>query len=252
MVKSVQQGVSRNVNQAGEQNGKRGLERITAFILIFEGLLFFVPVIVLGAAINWPASLDEPASVNLPLITENWNMVLLGYGVYLIYSILFWPLSHLVTRVIAPGNVNTPLLSVASGFGVASAVLRVLGINRWLYPMPMLAQLYLAPGASEQTQETISIVYDTLNSYAGTVGEMLGVSLFAALWFTLVSIALLRSANFPKWLGVFGVLSAITLYTPLVSVIGRDPGLLIQISVTLSILWFWAFAGVLLLRKAQG
>ncbi|MEM7735271.1 MAG: DUF4386 family protein [Deinococcota bacterium] len=251
MVQSVKQGVGRNVKQASEQGSKWGLERFTAFLLILEGFLVFVPVVVLGAAINWPASLDEPASVNFPLLTENWDMVLLGYGVYLIYSILFWPLSHLVTRVVTPGDVNTPLLSVASGFGVASAVLRVLGIIRWLYPMPMLAQLYLAPDVSEQTQETISIVYETLNAYAGNIGEMLGVSLFAAMWFTLVSIALLRSANFPKWLGVYGLVSAFTLYTPLVSVAGVDPGLLIPVSVTVSHVWFWAFAGVLLVRKAR-
>jgi hypothetical protein len=41
--------------------------RQAAVFLIIEVVLIFAPLIILGAAINWPASLDEPANVNLPL-----------------------------------------------------------------------------------------------------------------------------------------------------------------------------------------
>ena len=36
------------------------IRRQTAIFLIIEFLLIFAPLIILGAAINWPASLDEP------------------------------------------------------------------------------------------------------------------------------------------------------------------------------------------------
>ena len=44
--------------------------RATGALLVFEALLLFVPVAILGSAINWPASLSEPPSVILPLIQQ--------------------------------------------------------------------------------------------------------------------------------------------------------------------------------------
>ena len=59
------------------------------FASIVQGLLIFIPTFVLGAAINWPDSLDDPASVALPRLLENEGAVRAGYFAYLIYSILF-------------------------------------------------------------------------------------------------------------------------------------------------------------------
>lgn len=46
------------------KNGAVPLRRSTAILLLIEFLLIFLPLIILGAAINWPASLDEPASAH--------------------------------------------------------------------------------------------------------------------------------------------------------------------------------------------
>lgn len=46
----------------------RTLTRTTGALLVVQALLLFVPVAILGSAINWPASLSEPPSVVLPLI----------------------------------------------------------------------------------------------------------------------------------------------------------------------------------------
>ena len=59
--------------------------------------------------------------------------------------------------------------------------------------MPFLAEAYVDPDAPYATRQTISIVYDAFNEYAGGVGELLGVTLTGALWIVLTSVALLRS-----------------------------------------------------------
>ena len=43
----------------------------------------------LGAAVDWPASLDDPASIALPRLAENEGAVYFGYFAYLLYSVLF-------------------------------------------------------------------------------------------------------------------------------------------------------------------
>ena len=218
--------------------------RQTAVLLIIEFLLIFAPLIILGTVINWPASLDEPASVNLPLILEQYTGMMIGYTIYLVYSLLFWPVAYLTGRVIVGNNVENTLFRVASGFAALSALARALGIVRWLFAMPVLARLYTAPTASAELQESISVVYEMLNAYAGGVGELLGVSLFAVIWLILISILLIRTAEWPNWLGYFGFVAAASLFLNLLETIGIDMGPMISISVTL--LHFWMLATAIL------
>jgi hypothetical protein len=235
-------------------NNTRTLNTWTAALLILEGLLIFVPLLVLGAAIGWPASLGEPASVNLPLILEEAGAVKFGYFVYLIYSVLILPLAVLTARVIRRDQPESTILQMAVGFGVVSAAMRVLGIIRWLIPMPVLAQIYVDPASSEETRIAVSAMYDMLNAYAGSVGEVLGVGFFAALWVGLASVAILQTRTFPRWFGVYGIIVAITLTAGLAEIWNVDMGAFLTVNVTLLQFWFLIFGGLLLrpsMRNAQ-
>ena len=229
----------------------RKLRRTAGGLLILEGLLIFAPLIILGAAIGWPVSLDEPASVNLPLMVSERPLVLLGYGIYLVYSVLFWPVSHLTAQAVSRGAEGeaTGLARLASGFGLGSAVLRVLGIVRWLVPMQLLADLWVAPGTGEETKETLSLLYETLNAYAGSVGELLGVGLFAALWAGLVTAAIFRTGALPRALGVFGVVTTVLLALPLLEIV-MDTGPLVTVSGVAFSLWLTTM-GVMLIAGTR-
>lgn len=216
------------------------LNRNTGFLLIFEALLLFVPLFILGTAIDWPASLDEPATAILPRIYEQASTVQSGYVIYMIYSLLFWPVSLLIIHRAAGSDDYGPLLRIAAGLGIASAVLRTLGIIRWLVPMPVLAEQYVDPATSEATRESIIVTYNMLNDYAGSVGEILGVSLFAALWALIVGYVILRDGRLPRWLGGFGVVAGAGLMIPIVEMFGTDAGPFVTISVVVLHLWLLA------------
>jgi hypothetical protein len=225
--------------------------RTTALLLVLEVALLTAAIVVLGGAINWPASLDEPASVNLPLVTEQRGAVILGYGSYLLYSILILPLGLLLYHVLTDGegSAASPLLTIAVGFGVVSALTRTLGIIRWLVLMPVLAEVYLAPGTSAAMRESVSVAYDAFNAYAGGVGEVLGVSIFGGAFFGLVSIALVRSARFPAWIGYAGLVVAALLLAGGLELFGLDLGPFVAVSVTA--LQFWMLALAALLFRAR-
>ncbi len=220
-------------------------QRTAGILLIFEALLLFIPLFVLGAAIEWPASLDEPAHVMLPRIQEETDLVTFGYFVYLIYSILVIPVALYVQRVIS--DRQHPILWTAAGFAVASGVLRTLGIIRWLSVMPELADQYV--DASSNDQATLAIVYDSFNAYAGTVGEVLGVQLFMALWILLIAVYILtQPTHLPRWIGVSGIFTGLVLMVGLLELFGVDVGAFI--SVIVSVLHFWMLGfGVYLLRN---
>lgn len=222
--------------------------RYTAFaLLLVEFLLIFAPLIILGGAINWPASLDEPASVNLPLILEQAGAVKLGYFLYLIYSLLIIPVALVISRIVG-GQEQNMLLQIANGFAIGSAVLRVLGIIRWLIPMPLLAQVYIDPATTAATREAVTIMYDMLNAYAGSVGEVLGVGLFAALWVTATAVVILRDGSLPRWVGGYGLLTAVALMAGLLEIINIDAGAMLTVNVTMLHFWWLAIALIVLLR----
>lgn len=230
---------------------ERGPLRITALLLILEFLLLTATIIVLGAAINWPASLDEPASVILPAISEQSDAVLLGYSAYLLYSILFLPLALLLYYALSEPGARSPLLTIAAGFGVVSALARALGIARWLVLMPFLAETYLDPDASDATRQSVSLIYDAFNEYAGSVGEILGVQLFGGLFVALISLALIRSARLPSWIGYAGLLVALLLIAGFAGILGLDLGLLLTVSVAALQFWMLGLAIVLLLSSRR-
>lgn len=232
------------------QAGPIAIRRQAAIFLIIEFLLIFAPLIILGTAINWPASLDEPARVNLPLILEQYMAMMTGYSIYLVYSLLFWPMAYLTGRAIVIDDTSNTLFLVASGFAALSTLARTLGIVRWLFAMPVLARLYTNPVVSENFKESISMVYEMLNAYAGGIGELLGVSLFASIWLVLISILLIRSSHWPNWLGFFGLIVAASLLLNLLEMVGIDMGAMISVSETLQHFWMLAAAIVFLRKKA--
>ncbi len=225
------------------------VRRQAAIFLTIEFLLIFAPLVILGVSINWPASLNEPAGVNLPLILEQYAAMMTGYSIYLLYSLLFWPMAYLTGRAIILSDTGNILFRVAAGFAVLSTLARALGIVRWLFAMPLLARMYTNPAATENSKETISIVYEMLNAYAGGIGELLGVSLFAAIWLGLISVLLIRSSFWPSWLGYFGLIVMAFLLSNLLETFGMDMGAMISVSETLQHLWMLATAIIFLRRK---
>jgi hypothetical protein len=239
--------LSTDILAAQNPSAKKSLYTITGWVLIVESLLIFIPIGVLGGAINWPKSLGDPAETMLPLLVQQASAVRFGYLVYLVYSMLFLVVALLTTRVLSQGESESGWLRIAVGFGIASTVARCLGIIRWLVAMPALATLYTNSNTSTATRESIAVVYRVLNDYAGSIGEVLGVSLFAGLWLAIVSLKILQTRILPHWLGFFGLVSATLLAILLVKLFGVDLGGLISASVSVLQFWFLAM-GIVLVR----
>lgn len=223
--------------------------RGAAWAAVVQGLLIFVPTIVLGAAVGWPGSLADPASVALPRLAENEGAVRFGYAAYLLYSVLFAVTITMLARLVE-GDLVKGVRRLIIGFAIASAIARSLGIVRWLAPMPELADAY-STAADDGQRYTIERIYDALNSYGGTIGEALGVGLFAAISIAMLSVGLLRSRAIPRWLGVWSVISAIALVLGVVEFFGVDPGPLLTVTVTVVQLWFLATGAWLLARGVK-
>ena len=205
--------------------GPAAYGRLAAAALITQFLLILATFAILSSAIDWPASLDDPAALALPRLITQASPVMIGYGAYLIAALLLVPATvGLIGRL----GLSGPIAGLAIALATLSAIAKAIGISRWLFAMPGLAQAYVAPGAD---QATVALLYETLNAYAGGIGEVLGVGLVSGVWTLLFGMVLLRSPGvIAKGLGAFLLISGLSLFLTIPASFGVELGPVLTIS----------------------
>ena len=214
--------------------------------LIAEALLSFAPVAVLGRAIGWPASLRKPAAGQLAAIAAAPDAVALGYGLYLLYSVLVAPVMIvLAARVF--GGLQLPAALAAAAFAAMSALARAIAILRWLTVMPALATAHAGADAAQRWQ--IERLFDAISTCGGGIGKVPRVSLLMAAALGTLCVAAWRDVAPPRWLCASGALVAVLLAGLPVPVF-RGPEL-VPVSAAVSALSLWMLsAGVWVMRSS--
>lgn len=218
---------------------RRPVARLAALLLLGQFAAMWGAFFVLMPAIDWPASLGEPASVVLPLILDQAAPVFAGYASYLLHALLLIPLAVLLRHTLRMGPV---MGGVAVALGVLAGFAKALGITRWLFLMPGLAAAYVDPAATDAARAALTVAFDGFNAYAGGVGEILGVGLFAGLWTVLLSVSLMRLGGGARVLGLLGLVAAAGLLSTLPSVVGIESPVLLTLSGIVWQLWTAAVA----------
>jgi Domain of unknown function (DUF4386) len=212
-------------------------------ILIIQSLLIFVPMYILGTSINWPESTHLPGNEVFPLIFKNSGSVTIGYFVYLLYSILFLFTGSMLASQLDQNN--SKILKVASISAGLSSLARTIGILRWLVPFPLLAISYMKT-TNPNTKIIQETVFNVLNNFGGAIGEMLGVSIFAAIWSGVISWQFVSRKELPSWIGYFGIISTISALGIILPIFGAGS----WISAEETLFHFWLLAmGVYFVRK---
>jgi hypothetical protein len=217
--------------------------RTTAIVLIVTGCLSLAPFPLLGPSIGWPGSLSNPAADQLAAIGQAPQAVAVGYGVYLLYSMLFLPALGLAAHRLLYGF-SRALVGLVVAFAALSVLARCIGILRWLTVMPELSTVHTTASAAERAD--IELLFNALNSYGGGIGELLGVSVFAGAALLLLAVGAGWARSTPTWLTCLGVVAAIALLGVFVPSVGIPIQLPIAASVTMLSLWMWVTGAWLL------
>jgi hypothetical protein len=184
----------------------------------------------------------------LSAIAANADMVALGYGLYLLYSILVAPVMiGLAAR--AFGDLQRPLAATVAALATLSALARAIGILRWLTVMPALAAAHAAADPAARAQ--IELVAAAINEYGGGIGEILGVSIFMALSLGTLCVAALLRGGLPRWLAGTGLVSALMLAALALPSLRIDLQMPVAAAVSMLSLWMLV-AGVWLLGSCRG
>lgn len=183
------------------------LQELSVLLLLAMVVTITAPVIILGASFNFPSILREPAAAAFALFRENQTIIIFGYYIFLLSSLLFIPLTLVLQKVLFQTKSKTAL-NLFAGFGLATAIFQCIGFVRWIFVMPFLTKSYFD---KPESQQTITIIYEMLNRYAGmSIGEHLGF-LVMGFWTICLGLILLQHPSFNKWIGVIGVIIGVWL-----------------------------------------
>jgi hypothetical protein len=225
----------------------RAVARRAAWLSLLQTALFAVPIIVLGRAIGWPASLRLPAADALPLIAAKADAVLLGYGAYLLVSLALIPLAFALRSWLATRGVMGWWPDALAFIGAGAGLFKTLGIVRWLSVMPLLAAEFERAG-DPVVRQMIALTYGAMNSYAGAVGELLGVQILSGIWLAAIGQALFSIGK--VWLGLFGMLCGGLFLLTGLRLVWPELAAIQGAAAPLALIWFVLLA-VMLRREAR-
>ena len=180
--------------------------KVTGLLFILGAILVNIPYALLISNFNYPDILREPAGTILTQFQAGGASLIFTWlafawvGLPLIFGTV------MLKRVLEPEG--HPLLETATTLGLVSLVLAVVGLTRWVFVVPGLAQLYTDPNSSEAMRSAAIVTFQAVHQYGGVViGEHIS-QFMTVLWMVLISSMMLRSAIFQAWQGWLGFGSA--------------------------------------------
>ena len=181
------------------------LRKWTGWFFIAGAALVNIPYTLLIMNFDYPDILREPAADVLTRFHAG--------GAELIYTWLAfaWVGLPLLFGIILLNKAienDSPLMQTAKVAGVIGALTQMVGLLRWVFVVPVIANTYTDPSASDAAKEASLVAFQVVHQYGGVVmGEHLGQA-FTILWMALVSAAMFKSNLFKPWLGGFGFVAS--------------------------------------------
>ncbi|WP_017299718.1 DUF4386 domain-containing protein [Nodosilinea nodulosa] len=182
------------------------LVRTTGIFLIALVVMSNIPYIRLIQTFEYDDILREPVDYVLTQFQAGGAALILTWFWFGLAALLLVPASLLLHRVV--DRPSTPYLAAATAMGALSGLLQAVGLMRWVFVVPILAQLQTNPATDEATRAAVAVAYQVVHQYGGVViGEQLGQLLLVG-WTLGLGMAMVRSPLFKPWLGWFGLLTA--------------------------------------------
>lgn len=182
------------------------LVRTTGIFLIGLVVMSNIPYIRLIQTFEYDDILREPVDYVLTQFQAGGMALILTWFMFAIAALLLIPASLLLYQVV--DRPSTPYLSAATTMGALSGLLQAIGLMRWVFVVPILAELQTNPATDEATRAAVGVAYRVVHQYGGVViGEQLGQLLLVG-WTVGLAAAMVHSPLFKPWVGWWGLLTA--------------------------------------------
>ena len=222
------------------------LKPLTGLLLILVPIAFNATFFLLQKAFAYPDILRQPSDTILRRFKEGGASLRLLWYAFTFSAVLFTPVPVLVQQVFGP---EAPwFLAPATFIGVLAGVFQTLGLIRWPFLVPFLAEIYTDPKSTQATRDSAAVTFQAIHRYAGVaIGEHLGY-LFTSTWTLLLCIAILQTPVVNPLFGWLGILPAVGVLVGVFEETGfKAAGAVNAISYILWSIWLIALGLALLL-----
>lgn len=119
-------------------------------------------------------------------------------------ALMFIPVAIGMGKVASHSDQSTAVLNILA---ISSALAQAIGLLRWVFVVPLLAETTTNPTTSEAAKTAATMVFQTIHQFGGgLLGEFIG-QLMLALWTLLIVIRLYQSRALPRIKVVVGVMT---------------------------------------------
>ncbi len=155
----------------GAGPGKAGLIGGAAYVT--ASVAFMAVFAWLNARFAYPDVLDLPAAEVLPALLALGASGRLVWALYALIPLLLVPASIGAAQALRKGDTDAPMLDLAVLLQLVSAVAMTLGLARWSTAQWTIGEAWATAGVAQR--ETLTVLFDALNSYLGNaIGEFVG------------------------------------------------------------------------------
>ena len=179
--------------------------RIIGLLLIAGAIGVFVPYTMLTFTFEYPDILRQPPGIILTRFHNGGSSLILTWWAF---AILGLPL--LIAYILIGQLFENRLgfIKWVTTIGVISGIIQVIGLLRWVFVIPVLADTYVA-SESAASREAAIISFQTIHQFGGVLlGEHLG-QLFTIIWTIMMSIAFIKLKFFSWWVSWLGIVASI-------------------------------------------
>lgn len=174
-------------------------------LLIASAIALLIPYTVLTIIFEYPDILRQDTGRILAKFYQGGNSLIWTWFAFAITGIPLIPAYIMIGQKFEN---KAPLVRMATTIGVIGLILQMIGLLRWTFVVPVLADTFVH--ATDETTKIAAIIsFKTIHQFGGVIlGEHLG-QLFTIAWTVMMSISFAKLKQMPKWVNGLGIVSAV-------------------------------------------
>lgn len=179
-------------------------EKTIGWLLIAGAIGVFIPYTILTIIFEYPDILRQDTAIILTKFHEGGSKLIWTWFSFALIGLPLIPAYILIGKKLEN---KSSLVRVATNIGVAGLIVQMIGLLRWTFVVPVLANSFVN-ATDEATKASAIMAFKTIHQYGGVIlGEHLG-QLFTIIWTVMISVAFAKLKIFPKWINWLGIISS--------------------------------------------
>lgn len=173
-------------------------------LLITGAIALFIPYTILAIIFEYPVILRQDTATILTKFHQGGNNLIWTWFAFAITGLPLLPAYILLGQKL---ETKLAFVRVATTIGIVGLIVQMVGLLRWTFVVPVLANTYVQ-AIDEPTRAAAIIAFKTIHQFGGVLlGEHLG-QLFTIAWTVMLSIVFAKLKLAPKWINWLGYISS--------------------------------------------